>query len=613
MLDTATRICPQAEITGSYRQGRRRPALSIHIHAHPRSLLEAPSMRRLLSALACVVAISSAPAAAVSPASPTHATIIMLWTTADPRSLSADVRCLDVALRAPFEIGAPARALRAHPAARFAVALSPAYAHAIECAGADPLGAASRATGMRADTRTRDVLRLLATMPPLAATETATPGARELATLTATVQRWLANPAQDRISTDDVRRAAALNAIARSANAGSAAAHALLEQPPPTAALVRAADDVVRSAMDATASATRDAVSRGALEFVATPDGDPVLPLLVDSGGKTLADPSVLPLNAAADATAMVDDAIAGIAPLDDARAPGLLAPYGAYDDASAQLAAARGARFAIYSDRVLQTSQAGGSVAALRAAQASSYLFYGLAIGKTTTLPLLFWADDASRALDGLATSLPPQAFAARVTSDAAGAGATSTDGSPRVLTLRVQMGAQWAARPDAEVVVERVASALARWGATATPSGYLGVHRRMTSTYGFAAGSTLGSLDAFTALPNQAAMWAALAQARDAAGGDAALKMAAIREPLLAAESGDWYLAPLLPLAQDLVNEHIDEFRADLRAVYAGANKPAPVVIAPMRMSTPPPVRASPNPASPAPAAPGGYPQAL
>jgi hypothetical protein len=570
-------------------------------------------MRRLLSVLVTAVAVSSSPAAAVAAAPPIHATIVMLWATADPQSTFADVRCMDVALRAPFEIGAPARALRVHPSARFAVALSPSYARAIACAGADPLGAASRATGTHADTRTRDVVRLLATMPPLASTTTATTGARELATLTATLQHWLASPGQDRIDADVVRRAAALNGIARSASAGSGAARALLEQPPATAALLRAADGIVRAATDATTRAASEAVSRGALEFVATPDGDPILPLLVDSGGKTLADPSIMPLNAAADASAMVDDAIANIAPLDDARPPGILAPFGAYDDASAQLTAARGARFAIYSDRVLQTSQAGGSVAALHAAQASPYQNYSLEIGKTTTLPLFFWADDASRELDALATSLPPQAFAARVTSDAAAAGATSSDGSPRVLTLRVQMGAHWAARPDAEAVVMDAATALARWGATATPTGYLALHRKMTGAYGFAAGSTLGSLDAFTASPNQAAMWAALAQARGAAGGDAALKKAAIREPLLRAESGDWYLAPALPLAQDAVIELVDEFRAELRAVYAAANTPAPAVIAPMRTSTPPPVRASPSPASPAPSATGGYPQAL
>src|SRR5580704_495076 len=122
-------------------------------------------MRRLLSALACVVALSSAPASALSPAQSVCATIIMVWAPADPRSTLADVRCMDVALRAPFEIGAPARALRAHPAARFAIAISPSYANAIDCAGADPVGAASQATGLRTDPRTRDVLRLLATLP----------------------------------------------------------------------------------------------------------------------------------------------------------------------------------------------------------------------------------------------------------------------------------------------------------------------------------------------------------------------------------------------------------------------------------------------------------------
>ena len=241
------------------------------------------------------------------------------------------------------------------------------------------------------------------------------------------MQHWLASPAQGSISAWTCCAAPVRSTRSRDLRAGSSAARTLLDQPPANAALLRAADGVVRDAMDATASAARDAVSRGAMEFVATPDRDPVLPLLVDSGGKTLADPSVLPLNAGADATALIDDALANIAPLDDARPPGLLAPFGAYDDASAQLTAARGARFASYSDRVLQTSQAGGSVAALRAAQASTYLAYGLATGKTTTLPLLFWADDASRALDALATLCFHRAIAA-VTGDAAAAGATSS-----------------------------------------------------------------------------------------------------------------------------------------------------------------------------------------
>jgi hypothetical protein len=558
--------------------------------------------------------MSAVPATAAAPVLPVRATVVMLWSAADPQSALADVRCLDVALRAPFEIGAPSSALRAHADAHFAIVLSASYASALACARVDPLGAASQATGAHSDVRTRDIVALLATLPPLTTAAAATTGARELARLTGAAQRWLAGTAAERFSTDDLRRAVALNAAARSANAGSDAARALLAQPPPaTGVLYKTADDVLRGAVDAATNAAGDAVARGALEFVATPDGSPVLPLLVDSGGKTMSDPSVLPLNAAADATELIDTALAGVAPLDDRRGSGLLAPFGAYDDASAQLIAARGARYAIYSDRVLQTSQAGGSVAALRAAQASPYLTYGLQIGKTTTLPLFFWADAASRELDALTTSLPPVALAARVTADASAAGATSSDGSARVLTLRVQMDAPWSQRPDGAAVVDRVARALARSVATAPPAGYVGMHRALTGVYGFAPGSTLGALDAFTALPNQAAMWAALAQARDAAGGDAALKKLSVREPLLRAESGTWYLAPMLPLTSDQVKEEVDGFRAELRAVYAAAGKPAPAVIAPMRMATPPPAVASPSPASPKPAASGSYPQGL
>jgi len=571
-------------------------------------------MRRLVSVLLCAgITIGSATAA--SPAAPVRATAVIVWVATDPASAFADVRCLDVALRAPFEIGATTNALRAHTGARFAIALSPAYASAFACASIDPLGAASRATGERTDERTRDVLRVLAAMPPLHASLAATRGGRELAALTVAAQHWLADGTAARFNPDDLRRVAALNAAARSGAVGSVIGRSLLSQPSSsTAALYRAANELVRGEAGDAAYAVRAAVAHGALEFVATPNGAPVLPLLVDSGGKTMSDPSVLPLDATADATALIDDSIAGVSAMEGGRATGLLSPFGAYDDASAQLIAARGARYAIYSDRVLQTSQAGGSVAALRAAQASPYLVYALQIAKTTSLPIYFWADEASRALDGFATTLPPDAFAARVAADASAAGATSSDGTARALVLCIDFDGAWSHRPDAAAVVDRVAVALARWGAAATPSGYLASHRALASVYGFAPGSTVGPLDAFTALPNQAAMWSALAQARDAAGGDAALRTSTIREPLLRAESGRWFLAPVLPLASDEIKAELDDFRSTLRAVYTAAGKPGPALIAPMRPSTPAPAPSSPASASPSPSPrASSYPQAL
>ena len=273
-----------------------------------------------------------------------------------------------------------------------------------------------------------------------------------------------------------------------------------------------------------------------------------------------------------------------------------------------------RAVRTTRFFHRVLQTSQAGGSVAALRAAQASPYLVYALQIAKASTLPVYFWADDDSRALDGFATTLSPDAFAARVTADAGVASATSADGSPRVLVMRVDFDAPWSLRPDAAAVVDRVAVALARWGAVATPSGYLGSHRALTSVYGFAPGSTVGPLDAFTASANQAALWSALAQAREAAGGDAGLRKPSVREPLLRAESGRWFLTPTLPLGAAALKGTLDDFRSDLRDVYTAAGKPAPALIAPMRPSTPAPVLRPTASPSPSPNhTNGGYPQGL
>jgi hypothetical protein len=571
-------------------------------------------MRRLVSALLSA-GITIASTTAAAPAAPVRATVVMLWAATDPTSAFADVRCLDVALRAPLEIGAPAKALRAHPGARFAIALSPGYVSAFTCASADPLGAATRATGERADMRTRDVLRVLAAAPPLTAPLAATRGGRELATLTVAARAWLADGTAPPFNPDNVHRLAALNAAARSAAAGSAIGRSLLVQPPSsTAALFRAANELVRGEADDAAGAARDAVARGALEFVATPNGAPVLPLLVDSGGKTMSDPSVLPLNAAADATVLIDDAVAGSTAMNGGHGTGLLSPFGAYDDAAAQLIAARGAHYAIFSDRVLQTSQAGGSVAALRAAQASPYLVYALQIAKASTLRIYFWADEASRALDAFATSLPPDAFASRVTADAGAAGATSSDGSPRVLVVCVDFDAPWSLRPDAAAVVDRVAVALARWGAVATPYGYLGSQRSLTSVYGFAPGSTVGPLDAFTATANQAALWSALAQAREAAGGDASLRKPSVREPLLRAESGRWFLTPVLPLGAAALKGTLDDFRSDLREIYSAAGKSAPALIAPMRPSTPAPIPRPVGSPTPHPThTTGSYPQGL
>ena len=246
-------------------------------------------MRRLVSALLSAgIAIASITAAAQ--AAPVRATVVMLWAATDPTSPFADVRCLDVSLRAPLEIGAPAKALRAHPGARFAIAVSPAYVGAFACASADPLSAASRATGERAAVRTRDVLRVLASMPPLTASLAATRGGRELVTLTVAAQHWLAGATASPFSPEDLRRLTALNAAARSAAAGSVIGRTLSAAAVVDGRHHRAARTNCCVAKQTTLRRCPQAVAR-ALESSRRRTGAGAA-LLVDSGGKTMSDPS---------------------------------------------------------------------------------------------------------------------------------------------------------------------------------------------------------------------------------------------------------------------------------------------------------------------------------
>src|SRR4029077_21231834 len=98
--------------------------------------------RRILLIVMCLVA-AAAPTMVAAAGAPAHATVVVVWELDDPRSSSADVRCMDVALRAPLEVHSTAAALLAHPGARFAIAASPEYANALACAvNGHPLDAA---------------------------------------------------------------------------------------------------------------------------------------------------------------------------------------------------------------------------------------------------------------------------------------------------------------------------------------------------------------------------------------------------------------------------------------------------------------------------------------
>jgi len=428
----------------------------------------------------------------------------------------------------------------------------------------------------------------------------------------------------------EIQRAAALHAAASLAMAGSAAARSLLHDPPTgvTALSAAAGSLLAESARDITAQ-LEVALTSGALEVVATPDGDPILPLLIDSGGKSLSDPTAIPLDASADAAMLISGALSTAASLNKGARAGLASPFGAYDDAAAQAIGAAGARYAIFSERVVRASQAGGTVAALGAALAAPYQLYDLQTSKTAHVPVLFWDDASSSALEAIAPSSPPEAFANRLSALAQTA-AIAAPGVPAMIVLRVRMDQLWAQRADAPAVVSDVARTLGARGASATPSEYVDAHAKAVPVYGFAPGSSLGSLDAFDGTPNQQALWSALAAARFAASGGGALTNATARSLILRAEASMWYRVPDLPLPPDTVRSRIDSFRSLLAGVYKASGKSPPPTIAPQRTPAPSPAstiaapkpnpastsaapKPSPAPTSAAPTPTPSYPQAL
>jgi hypothetical protein len=561
--------------------------------------------------------------ALAAPAQAARATVVLVWSVADPMSSYTDVRRMDVALRAPFEIGALVNALRNHPGARFAIELAPGYENALRAAAIDPLGAADQAPDALRDEHTRDVLEILAHVPTMDAATASSNGGLALIAYAVRARCNLSGTANCTMRRSEIQRAAALHAAASLAMTGSAAARALLDAPPSGGdALSAAAGSLLAETIRDLAAQLEVALTTGALEVVATPDGDPILPLLIDSGGKSASDPTAIPLDASADATMLISDALSTAAALNQGARAGLASPFGAYDDAAAQAIAAAGARFAIFSDRVVRASQAGGSIAALGAELAAPYQLYDLQTSKTAHMPVLFVDEASSSALESIAASSPPQAFSNRLLSLAQYA-ADASPGTKAMIVLRVRMNQSWAQRADAPAVVSEVARALGARDASATPSEYVDAHQKASPVYGFPAGSSLGSLDAFDGTPNQQALWSALAAARFAASGGGALQNATARALILRAEAGMWYRAPDLPLPPQTVKSQIDRFRSLLADVYKACGKSPPPTIAPQRTPAPSPAPASsapkPSPApanaasTPAPTPSQSYPQGL
>src|SRR5207302_6582206 len=119
-------------------------------------------------------------------------------------------------------------------------------------------------------------------------------------------------------------------------------------------------------------------VRASSVELIATPDGEPVLPLLVDAGGKSTADRNIVQVGARADAHWLVADAIAKVAAFAPSRtAVGLYSPFGAYDDATGAVIQSARAAFALFSDRIVRGAGGEGTEGGIDSAQAAALRAY--------------------------------------------------------------------------------------------------------------------------------------------------------------------------------------------------------------------------------------------
>lgn len=524
--------------------------------------------------------------------------VAVVWHVASSAYVDSSVQAAEFALTAPALLGAPLRALRAHSGARFAIAIDPDRLAALERAAAGESALADVMNGRfgAEDPRSADMLRLLGRPPPSLARLANTWGGRRFDALAAAVGNKAARFSRHDIA-DFAGTAAWLWIAAASPSARTASALNKAQVHAGTALTELArADAIVLSQL-------KEEVARGALELVAVPANEPVLPLLVDSAGKSALDPNVVEVRAAADAGALVDEAIAAVKKFAPGHAVGLYSPFGAYDDATAELLQRRHVGYALFTDRVVRNGGAGASADSIAAADAAAFQAYSLRVSKSGALAALFWDQEDSVALSTTLPAWPARAMADHIRAAASIALANSANiPGAHILVLSIDSDGAWARRADYADAVNGIAATLAAAPniAAVTPSEFLRAHADAAAAYGFGASSSAGSFALWMGSTAQASLWSALVAARAAAGGDAALDRPAVRDPLLKAEGARWFEAPQLPQTAADTKRKLAEYRLLLAAVYRGAGKAVPGNLAQVKLEEPPVLNA---PAPPAP----------
>ena len=550
-----------------------------------------PTRSTAAPSAAPTVAPTPTPVPTPTPTPPPPADVAIVWHMAASTSADASVRAAAIALSAPDSLGAIERALRAHPRAHFSLAIDAGALDGLARAAAGESALQTMAQGHLIGGARADMLRLLAQVPVLDDSLTMLPTARRYRALAAAAPLALAGQRAAAFSASDYVEFAGFGALVRLAAAGELPANSpLLQKNALTDAEAVSAVDQLAAADRKTLDELKELATSGQLELVADPAGEPILPLLVDGGGKS--GPNIVMVDAAADAAMLVDRALRGATALSGVPA-GVYSPHGAYDDNAATMLEQHHASFALFSDRVLRSSPIGGSRDAVLAADSAAFHAYALRAAAGPALPTLFWSQDDSAALSVLSPRLPVGAMGTRVQELAAAAGARAGDGA--IIVLRIEADGLWDRRPDRARVVDSLAAALASGRPNSVSLGqYVRAHPSALTSYGFTPAADEGALTYWMGTFNQAKMWTALGDARRAAGGDAALQRETTRAALFEAEASHWYVTPNMIAPASEITRLMDQFRVEIGKIYQTSGKAVPASIAPLSPeATPPPAR--------------------
>ena len=551
----------------------------------------------LVALAAASILLSSLPGAA---APSRMASVAVVWRIPAPAADDASVQQVEAGVIALNFIAPQLNALSRHPGAKVSLALDPAFVDALTRMGSGNSALTKTAAGQIAaqDARATQLLDVLSSdvVPP---TSVATTAAAKRFSSDATAARLalMGDNAARFSQSDEVDFAAAAIAMSLAASGYARGDAGLLKKnnlsgrdlQTVAASLARGSRDVLER--------LKQAAARGSIEIAAMPAYEPIMPLVINAAGRTSKTPYTVNLGAAADVGYAVDAGLRAVRALTPGEAqPGIFAPSGAYDDETAMLLQARDAAYGIFSERVVKAN-AGASATSVSDIHAAAFRAYLLETGKTTKLPVLFCSDTTSAALDSLPPSAPSTAVADRLKAAVSSAISLSAPASPTLVVVCLDGSGGVLRRADRVDVIDHLVAMLTSNPAVTgtTPKEFLRRHPPSAETYGYAPGSDAGGFDLWMGSANQMSMWTALADARKAVGGDAGLANAGVREALLRAESGLWFLSLAIPQPRYLTDRSLLRFRAAIAGVYLAAGKSAPPNIAPVKLEAPAPVGAS------------------